>query len=41
MRIDDRELGAEGPLTERLRTTYADVVRGRRAGPGPWLTQVS
>src|ERR1700688_3901790 len=26
VRVDDRELGAEGPLTERLRTIYADVV---------------
>jgi len=41
VRVDDRELGAEGPLTERLRTIYADVVRGRRPAPGPWLTQVS
>jgi len=39
--IDERDLGAEGPLTQRLRTIYADVVRGRRAAPGPWLTQVS
>jgi branched-chain amino acid aminotransferase len=41
VRIDDHEFGAEGPLTERLRTTYTDVVRGRRPAPGPWLTQVS
>jgi branched-chain amino acid aminotransferase len=41
VRIDDRDFGAEGPLTERLRTTYTDVVRGRRPAPGPWLTQVS
>jgi branched-chain amino acid aminotransferase len=41
VRVDDRELGTEGPLTERLRTIYADVVRGRRPPPGPWLTQVS
>ncbi|HYW52372.1 MAG TPA: branched-chain amino acid transaminase [Dongiaceae bacterium] len=41
VRIDDRDLGAEGPLTERLRTAYSDVVRGRRRAPGPWLTQVS
>jgi branched-chain amino acid aminotransferase len=40
VRIDDRDFGAEGPLTERLRTTYTDVVRGRRPAPGPWLTQV-
>ncbi len=41
VRIDDRDFGAEGPLTERLRTTYTDVVRARRPAPGPWLTQVS
>ncbi|MDP9105923.1 MAG: branched-chain amino acid transaminase [Candidatus Eremiobacteraeota bacterium] len=42
VRIDDRDLGAEGPLTQRLRTTYTDVVRGRRAAPGPsWLTVVT
>jgi branched-chain amino acid aminotransferase len=40
VRIDDRELGAEGDLTRRLRTTYTDVVRGRRPAPGPWLTPV-
>jgi len=40
VQIDDRDLGAEGELTRRLRTTYTDVVRGRRAAPGPWLTQV-
>jgi len=41
VRIDEREFAGEGPLTERLRTVYADVVRGRRPAPGPWLTQVS
>ena len=41
VRIDDRDLGAEGNLTRRLRTTYTDVVRGRRPAPGPWLTPVS
>jgi branched-chain amino acid aminotransferase len=40
VRIDDRDLGAEGDLTRRLRTTYTDVVRGRRPAPGPWLTPV-
>jgi branched-chain amino acid aminotransferase len=40
VRIDDRDFGAEGPLTERLRTTYTDVVRARRSAPGPWLTPV-
>lgn len=41
VRIDERDLGAEGPVTQRLRTTYFEVVRGRRPAPGPWLTQVS
>jgi len=41
VRIDDRELNGEGPLTRRLRTTYSDVVRGQRPAPGPWLTKVS
>ena len=36
----DPGFGAEGPLTERLRTTYAEVVRGNRPAPGPWLTPV-
>jgi branched-chain amino acid aminotransferase len=40
VRLDARELPGEGPLTQRLRTTYTDVVRGRRPAPGPWLTQV-
>ncbi|HEY0614679.1 MAG TPA: branched-chain amino acid transaminase [Candidatus Elarobacter sp.] len=39
--IDARDLGDEGPLTRRLRTTYTEVVRGRRPAPGPWLTPVS
>lgn len=41
VQIDARDLDGEGPLTSRLRTTYTDVVRGRRPAPGPWLTQVS
>ena len=41
VQIDARELGGEGELTARLRTAYSEVVRGRRAAPGPWLTQVS
>ena len=41
VQIDDRDLGAEGPLTQRLRTTYSEIVRGARPAPGPWLTQVS
>jgi branched-chain amino acid aminotransferase len=40
VRIDDRDLGAEGELTRRLRTAYTDVVRGRRPAPGSWLTPV-
>lgn len=41
VRVDDRDFGGEGAITRRLRTIYADVVRGRRPAPGPWLTQVS
>ncbi|GAC1620374.1 MAG: branched-chain amino acid transaminase [Candidatus Elarobacter sp.] len=41
VQIDERDLGGEGTLTGLLRTTYSDVVRGRRPAPGPWLTQVS
>ena len=40
VQIDARSFPGEGPLTERLRTIYAEVVRGRRPAPGPWLTQV-
>jgi branched-chain amino acid aminotransferase len=40
VRIDDRDLGAEGELTRRVRTAYTDVVRGRCPAPGPWLTAV-
>ena len=39
--IDDRTFAGEGPVTQRLREIYTDVVRGRRAAPGPWLPQVS
>ena len=39
-KIDDRSFEGEGPVTERLRTTYHDVVRGNRTAPGPWLTHV-
>jgi len=39
-RVDDRIFEGEGPITERLRLTYHDVVRGGRDAPGPWLTQV-
>ncbi len=40
VQIDDRTFDGEGPVTERLRTIYTEVVRGRRPAPGPWLTQV-
>lgn len=40
VRIDDRIMPEERPLTERLRTTYADIVRGNRASPKDWLTRV-
>lgn len=41
VRVDDRDFGGEGPVTERLRTMYTEIVRGRREAPGRWLTQVS
>jgi branched-chain amino acid aminotransferase len=41
VRVDDRDFGGEGPVTERLRTAYTEIVRGRREAPGRWLTQVS
>jgi branched-chain amino acid aminotransferase len=40
VQIDDHTFAGEGELTQRLRTTYTEVVRGRRPAPGPWLTQV-
>lgn len=39
--VDDHKFRGEGPVTERLRTAYQDIVRGRREAPGPWLTYVS
>jgi branched-chain amino acid aminotransferase len=41
VRIDERIMPEERPLTDRLRTTYADIVRGNRPAPGEWLTLVS
>jgi branched-chain amino acid aminotransferase len=41
VRIDDRIMPEDRPLTDRLRTAYADVVRGNRSAPGDWLTLVS
>ncbi len=41
VRIDDRIMPEDRPLTERLRVTYSDVVRGNRPAPGDWLTLVS
>jgi branched-chain amino acid aminotransferase len=41
VRIDDRLMPEERPLTDRLRTTYSDVVRGNRSAPGDWLTLVT
>jgi len=38
VRIDGRIMPEERPFTERLRTTYADIVRGNRPAPGEWLT---
>jgi branched-chain amino acid aminotransferase len=40
VRIDDRIMPEERPLTDRLRVAYADVVRGNRPAPGDWLTLV-
>jgi branched-chain amino acid aminotransferase len=40
VRIDDRIMPEERPLTDRLRLTYAGVVRGNRPAPGDWLTLV-
>ncbi|HEX3550834.1 MAG TPA: branched-chain amino acid transaminase [Candidatus Elarobacter sp.] len=40
VQIDERTFDGEGSVTERLRTTYTEIVRGRRAAPGPWLTPV-
>jgi branched-chain amino acid aminotransferase len=39
--VDDHAFPGESPVTERLRTAYADIVRGRLDAPGPWLTYVS
>jgi branched-chain amino acid aminotransferase len=41
VRIDDRTMSEERPLTDRLRIAYAATVRGERPAPGPWLTFVS
>jgi branched-chain amino acid aminotransferase len=40
VRIDSRIMSEERPLTDRLRTTYSDIVRGNRPAPGNWLTLV-
>lgn len=37
-RIDERDFGAEGPVTARLRTAYTEIVRGRAASPAGWVT---
>jgi branched-chain amino acid aminotransferase len=41
VRIDDRIMSEQRPLTDRLRVTYSDVVRGKRPAPGDWLTLIS
>lgn len=41
VRIDDRAMGENRPITDRLRIAYGDVVRGRRPAPGDWLTLLS
>jgi branched-chain amino acid aminotransferase len=38
-RFEERVMN-EGPITERLRTTYAAIVRGQMPAPGNWLTIV-
>jgi branched-chain amino acid aminotransferase len=38
LRVDDRVMPDARPVTDRLRTAYAEVVRGRRAAPADWLT---
>jgi branched-chain amino acid aminotransferase len=38
-RFESRPMG-EGPITERLRTTYAAIVRGELGAPDRWLTIV-
>jgi branched-chain amino acid aminotransferase len=40
VRIDSRIMSEECPLTDRLRTTYSEIVRGNRPAPGNWLTLV-
>jgi branched-chain amino acid aminotransferase len=40
VRIDQRLMSETRPITDRLRTTYSDVVRGNRPAPGNWLTLV-
>jgi branched-chain amino acid aminotransferase len=41
VRIDARIMPEERPITDRLRTTYSEVVRGNRPAPGNWLTQLT
>jgi branched-chain amino acid aminotransferase len=38
VQIDERIMSEERPITDRLRTTYSEVVRGNRPAPGNWLT---
>ncbi len=38
-RFESRPM-TEGPITQRLRTTYASIVRGEAPPPVPWLTLV-
>ena len=40
VRFEDRPM-PEGPVTAKLRTTYAQIVRGEREAPGDWLTLAS
>ena len=40
VRIDERSMPEARPVTDRVRTAYAEVVRGTRPAPGDWLTLV-
>ena len=41
VRIDERTLPAQRPVTDRIRVSYAAIVRGERPAPGAWLTFVA
>ncbi len=41
VRIDERIMPEERPITDGLRLAYGDIVRGNRPAPGDWLTLVA